>query len=504
MSRKTPYDAVVADMDGVITRTATVHERAWKQTFDAYMEQRSQRTGEALRPFSSEDYRRFVDGKPRYDGVRDFLASRDIVLPEGDASDAPGVASVHGLGNRKNALFLRMLEQEGVEVFDDAVAAFDRWRRGGLPIAVISASRNCRPVLQSAGLLDRFDEIVDGRTAERMGLPGKPALMSEAARRLGVAPADAVVLEDATSGIRAGRDSGFGLIVGVDRGGHARDLEQAGADRTVRELIELRFLRRVPSALANLEQVERARGDRALTIFLDYDGTLTPIVENPADARLSEAMRESVRRVSRRCKTAVVSGRDLPDVEQKVAIEGLYYAGSHGFDIAGPEQKMAHAEAEQAVPELRRVERELRARLESIEGVIVEHKRFSVATHYRMVAPSAVDGVKKTVEQVLASAQGLRKLAGKKVIEIQPEVEWNKGRAVRWIMDVLHVDPGETMVVYIGDDETDEDAFSALAGFGLGIRVGSETTSSVADFTLESPDAVQSFLEWLAERETGR
>lgn len=229
------YAAVVADLDGVVTDTASLHQRAWKAMFDRFLE------GRGGAPFTEEDYRRYVDGKPRFDGVRSFLGSRGIELPEGDAQDGPGADTVRGLGNRKNALFRELLEHEGATVYEDAVGALRRWRAAGLGTAMVSSSRNAGRVVETAGLGELFDVHVDGNVGEKLGLPGKPApdYFLEAARRLGVDPARAVVLEDATSGVEAGKRGGFGLVVGVARGTGKAALERAGADRVVASLAGL-------------------------------------------------------------------------------------------------------------------------------------------------------------------------------------------------------------------------------------------------------------------------
>lgn len=234
-------EAVILDLDGVITRTAAVHARAWKQMFDAYRERRQQRGDESFEPFSDQDYRQYVDGKPRYEGVRGFLQSRDLDLPYGDPGDEPGRETICGLGNWKNQLYHVLLEDKGVEVFDDAVRMLHRWRDRGLKRAVVSSSKNCRKVLQLADLEDLFDVRVDGVTAEQQHLKGKPDpdIFLRAARDLGVAPSQAVVFEDAVAGVQAGRAGGFAWVVGVARQGDGQALLDNGADVVVQRLDEL-------------------------------------------------------------------------------------------------------------------------------------------------------------------------------------------------------------------------------------------------------------------------
>lgn len=236
------FDAVIFDLDGVVTRTATVHARAWKRVFDDFLRERAELAGERFEPFQIDvDYPRHVDGKPRYDGVRDFLASRGIELPEGEPDDPPDRATVCGLGNRKNELYNELLESGGVEIFEDTVERIRHWRRLGFKTAIVSSSRNCGAVLGAAGLTDLFDVRVDGSVAARLGLEGKPApdIFVKAAELLGVEPARAVVFEDAVSGVEAGRAGGFGWVVGVDRVGAKEALLESGADTVVSDLREL-------------------------------------------------------------------------------------------------------------------------------------------------------------------------------------------------------------------------------------------------------------------------
>jgi beta-phosphoglucomutase family hydrolase len=234
--------AVIFDMDGVVTDTASVHAAAWKRLFDAFLEDRSRRTGAPFKPFDiNSDYREYVDGKPRYDGVRDFLHSRGITLPEGEPAEQPGRETVRGLGNRKDRYFLEYVASNGVKPYPGTVELVRALRAAGVGVAVISASRNLSEVLKAAGVRHLFDVRVGGVEAERLSLPGKPdpAVFIEAARQLGVEPSGAAVVEDALAGVEAGRRGGFRLVVGVDRTGHAEDLRARGADIVVRDPGEL-------------------------------------------------------------------------------------------------------------------------------------------------------------------------------------------------------------------------------------------------------------------------
>ena len=234
--------ACLFDLDGVLTQTAKVHAAAWQQMFDDYLRARAARTGEAFVAFDPvADYDEYVDGKPRYDGVRSFLDARGIHLPEGQEDDPPQAETIHGLGNRKNEIVLKLIHEHGVEPYAGSVAYVKAARDAGLRRAVVSSSTNCRDVLRAAGIEDLFEEIVDGVVAEREHLHGKPApdTYLAGARALGVEPAQAAVFEDALAGVEAGRAGHFGCVVGVDRVGQADALRAHGADVVVGDLSEL-------------------------------------------------------------------------------------------------------------------------------------------------------------------------------------------------------------------------------------------------------------------------
>jgi beta-phosphoglucomutase family hydrolase len=230
------------DLDGVLTKTAKIHALAWKEMFDNYLRGRADRSGEPFQPFDLvHDYDEYVDGKPRTDGVRDFLASRGIHLPDGTPDDPPGAETISGLGNQTNDIFLRRIRNDGVEVYPGSVNYVRAAKEAGLRRAVVSSSKNCRDVLVAAGILDLFEVVVDGVVAERDHLAGKPApdTYLAGARLLGAEPASASVFEDALAGVAAGRAGHFGYVVGVDRVGQADALKAHGADRVVQDLAEL-------------------------------------------------------------------------------------------------------------------------------------------------------------------------------------------------------------------------------------------------------------------------
>jgi beta-phosphoglucomutase family hydrolase len=234
--------ACLFDLDGVLTQTAKVHAKAWKEMFDGFLRARAQETGEPFVPFDARaDYDEHVDGLPRADGVRGFLASRGIELPEGDEDDPPDAQTVHGLGNRKNELVLGIMHRDGVQPYEGSVKYVDAAKDAGLAVAVVSSSANAREALRAAGLLDRFEHVVDGHTAQEQHLKGKPApdMFLAGARAVGVDPANAAVFEDALAGVQAGRAGQFGRVIGVDRVGQADALREHGADVVVEDLAEL-------------------------------------------------------------------------------------------------------------------------------------------------------------------------------------------------------------------------------------------------------------------------
>jgi beta-phosphoglucomutase family hydrolase len=230
--------ACLFDMDGVLTKTETVHAAAWKRMFDAFLKERD---GDDFKAFDDHDYDEYVDGKPREDGVRSFLQSRDIELPEGDPQDSPGAETVHGLGNRKNEILLKLIDEKGVDVYHDTISYLNAVQAQGIACAVVSSSTNTHQILSVTGLAGRFRAVIDGEVALREHLHGKPApdTFLAGARALRVEPAQAVVFEDATAGVQAGRAGHFGYVVGVDRAGQAQALREHGADIVVTDVSTL-------------------------------------------------------------------------------------------------------------------------------------------------------------------------------------------------------------------------------------------------------------------------
>ncbi len=494
------FDGVIFDLDGVITKTARLHARAWKEMFDRYLEGRS----EDHRPFDIDaDYREYVDGKPRYEGVRSFLRSRTIELPWGDPTDSPERETVCGLGNRKNELFVALVREEGADVYESSVDIIERLRAKRFKVAVVSSSKNCADILAATDLTHLFEVKVDGVDSQSLDLKGKPDpdIFLEAAKRLGVSPERCVVLEDAVSGVQAGRRGGFGAVIGVDRADQEQSLLEGGAGLVVKDLEELAIevhIDDLPSALQCKEELDGRMEGRQVIVFLDYDGTLTPIVSRPEDAVLTTKMRETLIGLAGQCPLAIVSGRGKSDVRERVGIDALYYAGSHGFEISGPgDIQLEHPEAQELLPLLDEAEEKLTEQLAPIDGAQLERKKYSIAVHYRNVQVKDEQAVAEIVDRAVAQYDGLRKSSGKKVYELRPELEWDKGKALLWLLQALGLDRPDVVALYIGDDLTDEDAFRVLTKRGIGIVVGEGSRRTEAQYKLVSTDEVQDFLQRL-------
>lgn len=502
------HDAVIFDLDGVITDTAAVHEAAWAELFDAFLTARPASPREDHSPFTPADYQRYVDGKPRSAGVVDFLASRGITLPVGESGDRLEDGTACGLGNRKNALFHARIAA-GVPAFASSVRFVSDLKLAGIKTAVFSASRNCAAVLKAAGLDELFEVVVDGVVAANCNLAGKPdpAVLLETIGRTGARPSRAVVVEDSEAGVAAGRAGGFALVIGMDRSGDSTRLGNAGADVVVADLAEVEVLATfarvsdLPAALTQGGELDPALRLSRPAVFLDFDGTLSDIVNDPDSATLVEGCAAALSRLVRMCPVVVISGRDLADIRARVGLPEIWYSGSHGFELIGPDGEYYENEAAlAAVPDLGRAIAGLRQTLATYPGVLLEHKRFAIAVHYRNAADDSVDDIGRMVADI-GKATGLLMTTGRKVFELRPNVAWGKGQALRWVLAHI-VDSIDRTPLYIGDDLTDEDAFDAIAESGIGIVVrdgDSDERHSAATLAVDSPAAVRRLLGKLAD-----
>ena len=519
-------EAVIFDTDGVITQTAAVHFSAWKDVFDEFLEAHA--SGAAATEFTDADYRVHVDGIGRYDGVDAFLRSRGFELPRGEPDDPPGDSTVCAVGNKKNASFAAAIDQHGVRPYTTTRRFIEALHAKGIRTAVISASKNCELVLRAAGMLDLFEVRVDGNDAAEMGFPGKPApdVFLEAAKRLGVEAAASAVVEDAISGVRAGRIGGFGLVVGLDRTRNpeplaefadivvpdlsdldviALDADDPGAGAGVQRIVPARaWLPDLSDALSDYD-LTRQIADKTVAVFCDYDGALTPIVDRPEDATIPPATLAALEALADLTVVGVVSGRDLTDVMGMVPTERIWFAGSHGFDVRRPDgSREEFPEGAAALPVLASAEGLLAERLGSIEGAWAERKRFAIAVHYRATPDEQIGDLEAIVAELAVSHDGLRMTGGKKIFELRPDIDWHKGKAVRWLIEAAGLDPATTLPLFIGDDVTDEDGFAEVRSRGVGVVVGTEDRYTAAHLRVDDPDATRRLLEDLARRLAAR
>lgn len=502
----TSIQAIILDMDGVITDSATLHARAWKQMFDEFLEKMF---GKDYAPLDIErDYRRYIDGISRYDGVRAFLKARKVDLPEGNSEDGPEVDSIVGLGNRKNAILLELIRKEGVDVFPDTLEMVKKWKAEGIKLAVISASRNCGLILEAADMLHCFDVRVDGETVRKEHMQGKPApdVFIKAMEDLGAELSHTMIVEDAISGVKAGKKGRFSMVVGVARNGEENVLLDAGADIVVKKLTEIEEKmteinklsnpEELPHALENIEAIFEILDGKKPVLFFDYDGTLTPIVDDPEDAKLSDEGKKTLEKLSRQLTVAIISGRGLADLKSKVGIASLIFAGSHGFEITGPGGlEMQYKKGEEILPQLDQAEKALKEKLETINGCKIERKKYAIAVHYRKVAKESVREVKDIVSEVVEGQNKLKVGKGKKILELKPDLDWHKGEAVNWLLENLDLKTDRYQHIFFGDDITDEDALKVVQEKGIGILVGTHGQKTYANYRLDGTDDVYQLLE---------
>jgi trehalose 6-phosphate phosphatase len=498
--------AAIVDMDGVITRTAEIHAEAWKIMFDDFLSKREGKQYKSLDIIS--DYKKFIDGKSRMDGIRSFLASRKIILPEGSPEDGKHKETINGLGKRKNEIFLNLINEKGVQVYEDTLETLTRWKKAGIKLAVITSSKNGRFIMEKTGMLDMFEVMVDGIRSEELKLKGKPEpdIFLQACEELNTDIQQAIILEDAVSGVEGGKKGKFALVIGVARNNDEKLLKEAGADIVVTKLTDIDILIKennkavaeLPDASESIDKIKSLIGNKKPVLFLDYDGTLTPIVSNPDDAILSDHTRDILVKLADKYLVAVISGRDRADVKSKVALENLIYAGSHGFDITGPDNlEMELDEGKKVIPDLDRAEESLNKNLGHIQGVLVERKKYAIAVHYRNVKDDMVQEVRNAVHTELDKQESLKEGKGKKVLELKPDFEWHKGKAIEWLKDALEINDEKYVIFFIGDDVTDEDAFRSIKDKGIGIMVGDHNEKTEALYRLKDTESVPEFLKEL-------
>ena len=445
------HDAVIFHLDGLVADTASIEAAAWKTTFDDYLARRPANENEDHSPFADDDYRRHVDNRPRLDGVADFLASRRIFLPRGAQEDT-FEETMCGLGNRMHNVFLDLLD-EAVPALESTVDLLRELQEAGLAAGLYTPSRNWHRVLRAADIENLFAVHVDGGIAGGLARDGRPesAVFFEIARRLAANPSRSVLVVDAEAAVEAGREGGFAVVIGVKRTGGADQLLACGVDVVVDDLshVEIRkgdkHVAQLPDALNSYGQLVGVIAGRKPFVCLDYDGTLSEIVSDPDAATLVDGAAEALEHLVALHPVAILSGRDLGDIRDRVGISGIWYAGSHGFELIGPDGTYHQNDvAVAALPALETAAVELRDDLEPIPGVRVEHKRFAVAVHYRNVAAEHVAEVAAAAHR-RGRQHGLRVTNGRKVVELRPNVDWDKGDALRWISDSIH-QPGRAVL----------------------------------------------------------
>lgn len=501
------FQAAIFDMDGVLTQTVKLHIKAWTETFNEFLQKTD---GANYKPLTIQDYKLYIDGVPRLEGIRNFLTSREISLPEGGPDEDIQLDTIFRLGERKNDFFLELVKKEGVEAYSDTIEMAKFWKSKGIKLALISSSKNCKHIIESAGIEDLFEVRVDGITSVEENLKGKPHpdIFLRANELMGVDKSQTIVIEDAILGVKAGKKGGFSLVVGVARDGEEDALYEAGADIVVKKLTELKGKNMMPkqgkkpedlsNAMESIDDVFKVIGNKKPVLFLDYDGTLSPIVSNPEDAILSNITKNVIEKLSKLIPIGIISGRDRQNVESKIGIDSLIYAGSHGFDITGPNNlEMQYEEGQEALPILDEAELQLNKSLNGIQGALVERKKYAIAVHFRNVEEGKVKEVEEKVMEVLGRHKKLKKGSGKMIIELKPAQDWHKGKALTWILDALQLGSENHIPIFIGDDVTDEDALKVIEKDGIGIIVGKHEEDTAASYSLRDTEEVALFLEIL-------
>jgi len=391
------------------------------------------------------------------------------------------------------------------EALDSTVPLLRRLTDVGIATAIYSSTRDCAQVLRAAGI----DELVNLRVDV---VEPVPAVLTETASRLGVRPVRCVVIDRDQAGISAGGDGGFSLVIGLERNGQADELLSCGADTVVADLAEISVrsggsaMSRIADAAQVYSQVKELVATRRPVVFLDFDGTLSDITAHPDSATLVDGAAEALRALAEQCPVAVISGRDLADVRERVKVDEVWYAGSHGLELMAPDGTYhENAGAADLIGTLARAACRLAEMIGDISGIELEHKRFAVAVHYRNADPADIDRVTAAVRS-LGRSEGLRTTAGRKVIELRPNLYWEKGTTLNWLLERIQAsdcaaDAASVLPIYIGDDITDEDAFDAVQFDGVGIVVRHAEHGdrpSAALFSLESPSTVVEFIGRLA------
>ena len=442
------FDAVVFELEGVFSPAVSLGADAWKRLFNAYLGQQADQRGQTSVP---------------------------------------------------------------VEVDPATVALTREMKRAGIGTAVASSSRSCSPLLERAGCDDLFAALVDGPAATRQCPSGKPdpTPFAKGAELLAATAERTVLVAESVSGVRAGRDGRFGLVLGIDRGGGRGGLRSNGADLVVDSLAEMSLDKidgwfrnrehRRRSALLDLIGLEERIGGRPVAVFLDYDGTVTPVTGRPSEAHLAEETRDLLRRLAGRFPVAMVSGRGREDLEGLVQLSEVYLVGSHGWDISGPAGSgLGYVHDPGLVPLIDRLSAEITEETEAVEGLDLENKAYSIALHYRLADQAVVPGLEAMMDRMAAANPALQKTHGKGLFELRPRADWNKGSGIRWLVEELGRQGPRPAPIFLGDDLTDEDGFLALQEDGVGILVTDSPRPTAAGWSVANVGEALELLELLA------
>lgn len=480
--------AFIFDLDGVLTDTQRLHASAWEKMFNEFLSDRDQDA------FTPADYRQFLDGKPRHDGIKSFLSSRDIRLSDKEIQE---------LGLKKNQYYLEELKANGPGLIEESFSFVVQLSKKGVPMAVVSSSRNCRLIMNATGLSDYIEVIVDPFLADTHQLKGKPApdYFLKACELLGFEAQECCMVEDAISGVEAGVRGGFKKVIGIKTNPSEislKELRQAGAHQVVSSLWQIdgtTELLKLRSAAALFSDMQR---DQNLFLFLDYDGTLSEIVEEPWKAVPVEGIVPLISALGKMIPVCLITGRDTEVIKSFIDLPHIYYSTCHGFEINGPHN--LHYELEEAralEPLFDKAREELTHLLEHHEGLVIERKTFGLAFHYRMIkSQEAAQEVISMVREYASLHQELKSKGGEEVIELLPNLNWDKGKALLKLYEVLSYKPSK-LPLFLGDGKTDEDAFREMLGWGYPVLVQESLRPTLASYQLKGPQEVKKFLEQL-------
>lgn len=506
--QKIGMKAIIIDMSEVLIHTALISKNAWETIFNDFFKKTN-----AKQSFNDEDYYTYIEGKPKFERVQNFLNSRNINLPFGNQSDSTDDNTICSLEKKKSKVFSQMMKENELQFYEKALQKIKFWKEKGLKTALVSSDESFKKAINSTEIRYLFDVKIDGHASRKRGLKEKPEadLYIEATKELEIAPESCILFDDSVPGLQAGNKGNFGLVIGVNRRENRKLLSENGADLVIDSFDELDlfndpeikawFNQPIPPFASQYVEIGEAVYEKTPVLFLDYDGTLTPIVQHPEAAVISKEMHEVLNECAEKFKVAAVSGRDMDDLKSRINLENMIYAGSHGFRISGPDGLyMEHEKSEEILPKLDNMEKKLhQVFLDTIEGVQIERKRYAIAIHYRNSKEEDIPFIRNKVFETTEKSEGFKVGEGKKILEIKPDIDWHKGKAVLWILDKLGVtDPNKYIPIYIGDDVTDEDAYEALKGRGIGIQVGPGAEPTAAQFRLKNVYQVRIFLKELA------